>query len=106
MSNFVTPRNFAVCILLCCNTTHSEALKPLVTDASQACSRDLAYLPEFLMRNDTGAANNRQHRGESAMATALEQANREAASAENDAQCVQALDRYLSSWRKGHLWVE
>ena len=78
----------------------------MVTDASQACSRDLAYLPEFLMRNDTGAANNRQHRGESAMATALEQANREAASAENDAQCVQALDRYLSSWRKGHLWVE
>lgn len=80
--------------------------KPAQAGAPQACSQDLAVLPDFLMTNDAGAADNRRYRGESAIASALERATREAASVQSDAECEKVLQRYLAAWREGHLAVE
>ncbi|MFM2185909.1 MAG: hypothetical protein RIR43_481, partial [Pseudomonadota bacterium] len=53
------------------NFAHADPSKPASTiDPVQSCSRDLAALPDFLMANDTGAADNRRHRGEAAIASA------------------------------------
>jgi hypothetical protein len=74
---------------------YADPSKPAVTiDPEQSCSRDLAALPEFLMANDAGAADNRRHRGEAATAAALERATRETASVKSGDDCVRVLRRY------------
>ena len=89
------------------NFAHADPSKPASTiDPVQSCSRDLAALPDFLMANDTGAADNRRHRGEAAIASALERATRETESVKSSNDCTRVLQRYLAAWREGHLAVE
>ena len=89
------------------NFAHADPSKPAVAiDPVQSCSRDLAALPEFLMANDTGAPDNRRHRGEAAVASALERATHETASVKSSDDCARVLRRYLAAWREGHLTVQ
>lgn len=89
------------------NPAHADPPKPaVVVVPSESCSRDLAVLPDFLLTNDTGAADNRRHRGESVIASALERATQEAASVKSSAECQQVLRRYLAAWREGHLYLQ
>jgi hypothetical protein len=89
------------------NPAHADPPKPaVVVVPSESCSRDLAVLPDFLLTNDTGAADNSRHRGESVIASALERATQEAASVKSSAECQQVLRRYLAAWREGHLYLQ
>jgi len=79
----------------------------LAAEASvtENCKRDIAYLPDFLIANDTGAADNRRVRGESLIAAAFGKAMREAASAKTEDDCGNIIQTYLRAWREGHLAV-
>ncbi len=94
------------CMSLPYTAAYAESDKSVQANVAQACTQDLVYLPDFLLANDTGAADNRRHRGEPAIAAAQERASREAAAATTNAECEKILDRYLAAWREGHLWVE
>ena len=72
---------------------------------AENCKRDIAYLPDFLIANDTGAADNRRVRGESLIAAAFDKAMREAASAKTEDDCGNIIQTYLRAWRDGHLAV-
>ena len=75
------------------------------TAISDGCQRDIAYLPDFLITNDTGAADNRRFRGEAVIAAAQDKALREAASVKTDDECGGIIQTYLRVWREGHLAV-
>ncbi|MFM2124434.1 MAG: hypothetical protein RL328_885 [Acidobacteriota bacterium] len=106
MPNIVAFATLSACLSLACTSASAETHKPVQASVAQACAQDLAYLPDFLLANDTGAADNRRFRGEPAIAAAQERASREAAAATTNAECEKILDRYLAAWREGHLWVE
>lgn len=72
---------------------------------AEACQRDIAYLPDFLIANDTGAADNRRFRGEAVIAAALDKAMLGAASAKTEDECGGIIQTYLRAWREGHLAV-
>lgn len=72
---------------------------------AEACQRDIAYLPDFLIANDTGAADNRRFRGEAVIAAALDKAMLGAASAKTEDECGGIIQAYLRAWREGHLAV-
>jgi hypothetical protein len=69
------------------------------------CQRDIAYLPDFLIANDTGAADNRRFRGEAVISAAHDKALREAASAKSADECGGIIQTYLRAWRGGHLEI-
>lgn len=86
---------------------HANPSTPVAhIDAARSCVHDLAVLPDFLLANDTGAADNRRHRGESAITSALERATQETALVMSSDDCARVLRRYLAAWREGHLTVE
>ena len=72
---------------------------------AENCQRDIAYLPDFLIANDTGAADNRRVRGEAAIAAAQDKAMREASAATSEEACRVIIQAYLGAWRDGHLAV-
>ena len=72
---------------------------------AENCKRDIAYLPDFLIANDTGAADNRRVRGEAAIAAAQDKAMREASAATSEEACRVIIQAYLGAWRDGHLAV-
>lgn len=72
---------------------------------AENCQRDIAYLPDFLIANDTGAADNRRVRGEAAIAAAQDRAMREASAATSEEACRVIIQAYLGAWRDGHLAV-
>ena len=72
---------------------------------AENCKRDIAYLPDFLIANDTGAADNRRIRGEGAIAAAQDKAMREASAATSEEACRVIIQAYLGAWRDGHLAV-
>lgn len=107
MNRLMTMSALAAGLISLSNLAYADPSKPVAPiDPAQSCSRDLAVLPDFLMANDTGAADNRRHRGESAVAGALERATREAASVKSSDDCARVLRRYLAAWREGHLSVQ
>jgi hypothetical protein len=107
MNRLMTMSALAAGLISLSNLAYADPSKPVAPiDPAQSCSRDLAVLPDFLMANDTGAADNRRHRGESALAGALERATREAASVKSSDDCARVLRRYLAAWREGHLSVQ
>ena len=72
---------------------------------TEGCKADLAYLPGFLLANDTGAPEHRKLRGEAVLAAAMDEAMRAAGTAKTEDDCGVALRDYLRTWRHGHLEV-
>jgi hypothetical protein len=80
----------------------ARAAEPGIADD---CKRDIVYLPDFLIANDTGAADNRRFRGEAVIAAAQERALRDASEATTEEACLRIIQTFFSAWRDGHLSV-
>jgi len=93
------PATLAVAFALAASASAKEA------SVADNCRGDIAYLPDFLIANDTGAADNRRFRGEAVIAAAYDKALREAASAKTEDDCGAIIQSYLRAWREGHLAV-
>lgn len=95
----IMPATLAVAFALAASASAKEA------SVADNCRGDIAYLPDFLIANDTGAADNRRFRGEAVIAAAYDKALREAASAKTEDDCGAIIKTYLRAWREGHLAV-
>jgi hypothetical protein len=95
----------ACCLLALAVTAIVPSAAAAEPSVAENCKRDIAYLPDFLITNDTGAADNRKFRGEAVIAAAYDKAMREAASAKTDDDCGAIIQTYLRAWREGHLAV-
>jgi len=72
---------------------------------AEGCRLDLEHLPDFLLANDTGAEDNRRHRGEAVIAAAFDEARRAATSVDSERACGAVIATYLKVWRTKHLAV-
>ena len=75
------------------------------TPASKECIQDLNYLPGFLLSNDTGAKDHLKQKGQKHFDNALHQAITEAKLIKEIDKCQKIAQRYLKSWRPGHLSI-
>jgi hypothetical protein len=76
------------------------------TPASKDCIQDLNYLPNFLLSNDTGAKDHLKQKGQKHFNDALHQAITEAKLIKEIGECKKIAQRYLKSWRSGHLSID
>ena len=70
------------------------------------CVMDLEALPSFLLENDAGAKDELQQLGQAHFDAALRQARTEAGAVTDGEACAHALNRYLRSYRAGHLSIK
>jgi len=76
------------------------------TAAAERCAMDLEVLPSFLLENDAGAKDELQQFGQAHFDAALSQARTEAGTVADAEACARALNRYLRSYRSGHLSIK
>ena len=69
------------------------------------CAKDLEAIPGFLLENDTGAKDELAQFGQKHFDDALAEAKATASQVSDANGCEEALNHYVSAWRKGHLWV-
>lgn len=87
------------------------ALVPLCSFTSQAseiqaqCIADIKYLPQFLLKNDTGANDHLAQLGQKHLDNALSLAVSQANKIDDANACRRIIQTYLKSWRHGHLSV-
>jgi hypothetical protein len=72
------------CLLIFAVAAAGQLARAGEPSVAENCKRDIGYLPDFLIANDTGAADNRKFRGEAVIAAAQERALRDASSASTD----------------------
>lgn len=72
---------------------------------SSDCVQDLQSLPDFLLKNDTGAPAHLAQKGQAHFDAALSDALAEANKSDDLTQCKAVLQNYLRAWRHGHLAV-
>jgi hypothetical protein len=93
------------CLLIFAVAAAGQLARAGEPSVAENCKRDIGYLPDFLIANDTGAADNRKFRGEAVIAAAQERALRDASSASTDEACIEIIQTFFSAWRDGHLEV-
>jgi len=71
-----------------------------------ACTKDLEYIPGFLLENDTGARDRLAQLGQKYFDDALAEAKSAASQIRGNPSCEPIIRRYLRAWRRGHLGVE
>jgi len=76
------------------------------SSVGDSCARDLEPIPAFLLENDAGGKDLQALRGDGVLMAALHKARAAAAQAGDEKACLNALNGYLKTWRKGHLWVQ
>lgn len=92
----------AFLLLSACSSTPTST--PTITAAEQ-CQQDLAFLPEFLLTNDTGAQDHLAQKGQPHFDKAMSEAIAEAGAIKQLQECRPIITSYLKAWRKGHLAV-
>ncbi len=83
----------------------STALAQAQSPAAGSCLTDLQTIPAFLLTNDAGARDHLAQLGQIHFDDAMAEAQKSAGGAANPGECAKAINQYLRSWRKGHLWV-
>ncbi len=84
----------------------SAALAGAQAQSANSCLTDLQAIPAFLLANDAGARDHLAQLGQKHFDDAMAEAQKSAAEATTPDECAMAINKYLRSWRKGHLWVE
>ncbi|MCL1035850.1 S41 family peptidase [Shewanella submarina] len=90
----------ALLLLTACNSTPPS---PDLSSAAVQCQQDLAFLPGFLLTNDTGATEHLAQKGQLHFDTAMSTALTQAETIGQLQECHPIIKTYLKAWRKGHL---
>lgn len=72
---------------------------------AESCKRDLAYIPGFLLENDTGAPAHWENHGRDYFERVMADAMAKVEGVGSKEECRPILSDYLKRWRKGHLFV-
>ncbi|WP_417762916.1 S41 family peptidase [Shewanella sp.] len=84
----------------------SVLLSTTVTaDPRSDCVQDLQSIPDFLLKNDTGATAHLAQKGQAYFDAALSTALADANKIDDLTQCQAVIQSYLRAWRHGHLAI-
>lgn len=72
---------------------------------AENCKKDLDFIPAFLLENDAGAKDHRQHNGQEKLDIAYSEARNRLKEISSANECDVLIKSYLLSWRKDHINV-
>ncbi|MEC5397129.1 S41 family peptidase [Uliginosibacterium sp. H1] len=91
-------------IILACGVLASVTAHAQTDEA--LCEKDLAYLPDFLLRNDAGVLTLDSARQRAAVESAIKAARSRSVEISDRDSCLELLNVFLKTYRRGHLWIQ